>query len=350
MTGAPPPRRGGPEIWLESQWYGRVDANPVLIPLERLFAAAAGLRRALYRRGLKASRRFPVPVIVVGNLTVGGVGKTPLVLWLAGRLASAGWRPGIVSRGYHGRATSAPRQVQAESDPAEVGDEPVLLAQRSGVPVVVHRDRGAAVAALLTRHSCDVVIADDGLQHYSLSRDLEIAVVDGTRRFGNGHLLPAGPLREPLERLKTVDLVVCNGGIAQAGEWPMKLAADKAVNLVNGERRPLADFVGQNPVALAGLGNPDRFFRLLAETGIDCEPWPFPDHHAYTREDVPTVGHPVLMTEKDAVKCRHFARPEFWYVPVTAVLPATFERRVFELLEARSDGQETARNSGVPNL
>jgi tetraacyldisaccharide 4'-kinase len=342
VTSAGAAPHGRLEAWFQFQWYGRADANPWLVPLERLFAAAASLRRTAYRRGLLVSRRFPVPVIIVGNLTVGGAGKTPLVLWLAERLAAAGWRPGIVSRGYRGRPASEPTEVLAESDPADVGDEPLLLALRSKVPVYVHRDRGLAVSALLARHPCDLVIADDGLQHYALGRDLEIAVVDGARRFGNGHLLPAGPLREPPGRLKSADLVVCNGGAANAGEWPMTLVAADAVNLISGERRPLAAFAGDRALAVAGIGNPGRFFELLAGAGLSAEPRPFPDHHRYVPGDLPPAGCVVLMTEKDAVKCRGLAAPDHWYVPVAAQLPPEFGQRLCELLEARCDGQEIA--------
>lgn len=342
MTGIRSPGIGRLESWAQSQWYERADANPWLLPLEQLFAAGAALRRAVYRRSRVASRSYPVPILVVGNLTVGGVGKTPLVLWLAAQLAAAGRRPGIVSRGYGGQRQEQARWVAADADPAEVGDEPLLLAQRSGAPVYVHHDRSLAVKALLAQQPCDVVISDDGLQHYALRRDLEIVVVDGTRRFGNGHLLPAGPLREPLTRLATVDLIVCNGGEPAVGEWPMSVSAQDAINLVTGERRPLLEFADDPPLAVAGIGNPDRFFQLLAKAGIRAELRPFPDHHHYQPEDLPAGGRSVLMTEKDAVKCRAFAAPNHWFVPVTAQLPQEFSQRLFELLEARSHGQETA--------
>jgi tetraacyldisaccharide 4'-kinase len=202
------------ERWFQQQWYGHEHPNPGLLPLEMLFRAAVGIRRMGYRKGLKPSGRLPVPVVVVGNLTVGGVGKTPLVIWLIETLRTKGFRPGVISRGYGGQTAKQPQEVTAESDAATVGDEPLMVALRTGAPVFVHPDRFEAGKALLSGHDCDVIIADDGLQHYALARDVEIVVVDGERRYGNGHLLPAGPMREPEARIAEADLVVCRGGRA----------------------------------------------------------------------------------------------------------------------------------------
>lgn len=324
--------RGRLEGWLQQQWYGRSDVHPALAILEPLFASAVQLRNAAYRRGMAASRRFEVPVIVVGNLTVGGAGKTPLVQWIANHLAGAGYRPGIVSRGYGGSGVVGPRQVEAGSDPWLVGDEPVLLAARTGLPLYVDPERCRAVEALLSHHDCSVVVADDGLQHNALQRDVEIVVVDGDRRFGNGHLLPAGPLREPLARLASVSLVVCNGGTPGVGEWGMSLVAGKAIHLVTGQVRELAAFAAERVVAVAGIGNPGRFFRLLRGAGLEFEERPFPDHHRFRREDLAGGGRIVLMTEKDAVKCRGLALPSGWYVPVEARLAPEFGQRLIQLI------------------
>jgi tetraacyldisaccharide 4'-kinase len=279
-----------------------------------------------------------VPVIVVGNLTVGGTGKTPLVIWLAEHLRGKGWRPGIVARGYGGRARHWPQQVRGDSDPAVVGDEAVLLAQRSGCPVCVAPDRPAAVAALLQHTDCNLVLSDDGLQHYALGRDIEIVVIDGQRRFGNGFLLPAGPLREPLSRLRRADLVVVNGE-ARDGELAMRMRRPQVVPL----RRPQAvdgidRFDGAQVHAVAGVGNPRRFFDLLRRHGLQPLEHAFPDHHVFTPGDIRFAdGLPVLMTEKDAVKCQRFAGEGYWAVRVEAQPDASFVHQLNERLNALTD-------------
>ncbi len=314
-----------PEIWYRGHPLGLL-----LIPLGGLFAAAVRLRQAAYRARLLPSGHAGVPVVVVGNIAVGGTGKTPLVVWLAGFLASLGWRPGIVCRGYGGRGRRWPQQVRADSDAFSVGDEAVLLARRTGCPVVASgRRRLQAARSLVHNGGCDVIISDDGLQHLALARDLEIAVVDGERRHGNGRCLPAGPLREPVSRLASVDLVVANGA-AGRGEFQMTLAPGPAVRVSDtGVRRTLASMAGATVHAVCGIGHPARFFRMLAEAGLVVLEHPFPDHHAFVPGDLDfSDGHPVVMTEKDAVKCRAFAGPGHWYVPVTAVLPDAFCARV----------------------
>ena len=310
--------------WLSGVWYGDGAGKALLLPLTGLFRTLVALRRGLYGRGILHSHRLPVPVVVVGNLSVGGTGKTPLVLWLGRTLRHLGLRAGIVSRGYGGKAKSWPQIVDADSDPVLVGDEPVLLAARSGCPVVVGPDRVAAAKCLLT-HGVDLVISDDGLQHYRLRRDVEIVVVDGSRGLGNRACLPAGPLREPAARLETIDYLVING----EGPLPdfcaelrvpvlqMRLAAGRVVRLVGGASKALADFSGRTVHAVAGIGNPDRFFALLGAAGIEYIPHPHPDHAVLTASDVAfDDGHPVLMTEKDAVKCSSFATEACWAVPV----------------------------------
>ncbi len=328
--------------WLQRRWYEPF-APLLLVPLSWLFRAAVALRRLAYRRGWKSARRLPVPVIVAGNLTVGGAGKTPLAIWLAEFLAAAGYKPGVISRGYGGCKRAEPLAVFPESDPFEAGDEPVLIARRTGRPVYVFSRRAEAGRALLAATDCDVLIADDGLQHYALARDVEIVVVDGERGFGNGYCLPAGPLREPIERLSEADLIVRRGE-PREGEYLMTLVGDEAVNLADESlRKPLAGFVGVKLCAVAGIGNPGSFFTHLRKAGLDFEERPFPDHHRYRPEDL-RFGDDVtvLMTEKDAVKCQGIAGERFWYVPVRAELPPEFGERLLQLLKARGDGQETA--------
>ncbi len=308
---------------LERIWYDGAVVPLWLRALVPLYRGLRALHLAPWRLGWRRPRRLSMPVVVVGNLTVGGAGKTPLVLALVEALAARGFHPGIVSRGYGGRRRG-PLRVDVHSTSAEVGDEPYLMFRRSGVPVAVGRERAAA-AALLQAAGVDVVIADDGLQNPSLARDLEILVIDGQRRFGNRRLLPAGPLREPLSRLAKVDFRVCNGGQAEAGEISMRLCGEVVVSLLSGERRALDDFVGAPLHAVAGIGNPERFFAALRARGLDLIPHAFADHHVFQPGDFAfDDGGMLLMTEKDAVKCADFARPNWWQLPVRAELPEAF--------------------------
>ena len=311
-------RRAPVHGW-ENIWYRRHPLALAMLPLAGLYCLLVWMRRLGYRLGLLRRHRLAVPVIVVGNITVGGTGKTPLVLWLCELLQAHGQHPGIVSRGYRGKARNWPQQVRPDSDPRMVGDEPVLLARRSGCPVAVGPDRVAAGRALLQYSDCDIIVADDGLQHLALERDVEIAVVDGIRRFGNGHCLPAGPLREPRRRLTTVDFVVVNG-LAGRGEYGMRLEGGRVVPLQPEQAsRPLSDYRGQRVHAVAGIGNPQRFFTALEQAGLEVIPHPFPDHHAFTADDLRFGDDlPVLMTEKDAVKCQTIADERMAYVPVEA--------------------------------
>lgn len=307
---------------LESAWYGAARAPWWTAPLALLYGAITACRRGLYRVGVLRSVRLAVPVVVIGNLSVGGTGKTPLTIALAEALSLRGYRPGVVSRGYGG-TQQQPVLLDAAPDPAVVGDEPCLI-RASGVSVAVGRERPVA-AQLLVDAGCDIVIADDGLQHYALARDVEICVIDGTRRFGNGRLLPAGPLREPLSRLARVDFRVCNGGTVAAGDVPMRLEGGMAKALFDGHGKPLADFAGQTVHAVAAIGHPLRFFASLRAQGIGVVEHAFADHHAFVASDLAfDDGKPVLMTEKDAVKCRAFAQAHWWSVPVRASLPAGF--------------------------
>jgi tetraacyldisaccharide 4'-kinase len=317
---------------LESAWYGSRRAPWWTRPLAALYSAVVRLRGLLYRVGWLRSVRLPVPVIVVGNLSVGGTGKTPLTIAVATALQARGYHPGVVSRGYGGSQRD-PQLLDETPIPSLVGDEPCLI-RAEGIPVSVGRDRPAA-ATLLLEAGCDVVIADDGLQHYALARDIEICVIDGTRRFGNGQLLPAGPLREPMGRLQRVDFRVCNGGVAQPGEVAMQLRGGEVVSLADGERRPLSDFTGQQVHAVAAIGNPVRFFDSLRAAGLAPIEHAFADHHPFAREDFAFADDlPVLMTDKDAVKCVGFSKPDWWRVPVQAVLPPTFVDALVQRIRA----------------
>lgn len=305
---------------IERIWSGKSPLYLLLLPLSWLYGLISNLIRYSYKSGLKKSWRAPVPVVVVGNLTAGGNGKTPVVIWLVETLQQHGLRVGVVSRGYGGKAESYPLVLTADTKAAQAGDEPVLIFQRTGTPVAVSPIRSDAVKALLTAHELDVIITDDGLQHYALQRDVEIVVVDGVRRFGNGHWLPAGPMRERQARLRSVDAVITNGGTALAGELSMVLQPGKAVNLVTGEQRDAAML--KNVVAMAGIGHPPRFFATLKQLGVNMQKEiAFADHQAYSPEQISATvqpGQQLLMTEKDAVKCRSFAQPDWWYLPVEA--------------------------------
>ncbi len=306
--------------------------------LTPLYGATVALRRFGFRHGLPKQVHPGLPVIVVGNLVAGGSGKTPLTMALVERLQQAGFTPGVASRGHGRRNEKIPRWVDAESDPVEVGDEPLLIAIRTGVKVRVDVDRVAAAKALAAA-GCDIVVCDDGLQHYRLARDIEIEVQDLRRRYGNGRMLPAGPLREPLERAADCAFRVLNLGQsegtevvkpdaraeASGREWPMWLEAADAVPLAGGRGVSLSAFAGQRVHAVAAIGEPERFFVMLREAGIGVVPHAFADHHDYRREDFDFGSPlPVLMTEKDAVKCRAIAKPGWYSVPVSARLPEAF--------------------------
>ncbi len=322
--------------WLERRWYGGVPPGPLLRLLERLYAREVVRRRRAYVQGRRTPEQSSLPVVIVGNLTAGGAGKTPLVIALVEELRKRGWKPGVISRGYGGSGVLAAR-VQADSNPDAVGDEPLLIVQRTGAPVVAAARRIQAARLLEATGEVDVLIGDDGLQHYALARDLEILVIDGVRRFGNARLLPAGPLREPPERALTVDYRVANGGQAQAGEVAMQLELGDAVSLDGRETVPLSRFVGSAVDAVAGIGYPQRFFDSLHAQGIEAVPHAFPDHHRFRAADL-QFGHAraLLMTEKDAVKCRGFPLKSAYFVPIEARLPAAFFDAIDACLKSRT--------------
>ena len=340
---------------LPEWWYRHGLALPLwpLLPFSWLFGALGALRRCAYRWQLLPSYRLSVPVIVVGNITVGGSGKTPLVLWLVDQFRQAGWQPGIVSRGY-GADRDDVRSVMEKAKAADVGDEPLLLARRAGVPVFVGRDRLAAGRALLTAHpQCDLLLSDDGLQHYRLRRDAEVVLFDG-RGAGNGHLLPAGPLREPLRRLHTVTAVVWNDASPVGRRIPvpptlpqftMTLVGRRFVAVVDWQRNCDADVLrGRRLYAIAGIGNPNRFFHQLSALGLDFEAHSFPDHHRYQVGELDFAHDGVLlMTEKDAVKCAAMVTGEAWFLPVEAEIGTSAGRSdLFETLLEALHGRPSA--------
>lgn len=322
--------------WLERRWYGDAEPGLVLRGLSALFGRVACSRRQAYLSGRKPGERAGLPVIVVGNLAVGGAGKTPLTISLVEGLRARGFAPGVISRGYGRDDVSTVRRVSPDDDARLAGDEPLLIARRTRAPVAVAARRIDAARLLATTDEVDVLIADDGLQHYALARDVEILVVDGRRRFGNGRLLPAGPLREPLERAEACDFVVVNGGQAQDDEVPMRLELSQAVALHDGHAKPLAEFRGSTIHALAGIADPERFFSSLRGQGLDIATHAFADHHDFSASDLDFGdAAPVLMTEKDAVKCAAFARPGWYAVPVQAKLPESFFDAVAQRMRAR---------------
>ena len=320
--------------WLERQWYEHTPWQIVLRPFSWLFYILTSLRRLAYRLRLFKTLKLPVPVIIVGNINVGGTGKTPFVIWLVQQLRQNGWYPGIISRGYGGNVIHT-HQVTKDSLPQQVGDEPVLLVRRTGLPLYVGRKRTRAARHLLRDYpECNLIISDDGLQHYALERDMEIVIIDGERIFGNGQLLPAGPLRETSARLEEVDAVVFNSGAPAAGGYLMHLVPDHLRKLrAPEERKELSELIGKRVHAVAGIGNPYRFFSQLEQLGLIVEAHPFPDHHAYSTDDFQFAKDDiVLMTEKDAVKCTAFARDNWWFMPITAEIDRALAEKILARL------------------
>lgn len=305
---------------IELIWSGKSKLYWLLLPLSWLYGLISTIRRFCYQRGWFSSWRAPIAVVVVGNLTAGGSGKTPTVIWLVEQLGLRGLRAGVVSRGYGGNAKQYPLVLDETTTTAEAGDEPVLIYQRTHAAVAVAPKRAEAIKALLATQTLDVIITDDGLQHYALQRDIELVVIDGERRFGNGWWLPAGPMRERAGRLTSVDAAIVNGGQAGTNEILMQLVAGQAINLLTGERKPVSEL--NNVVAMAGIGHPPRFFNTLSQLGLRVkQQHAFQDHQAYTEQqllDLIEVQDNLLMTEKDAVKCRAFAHQNWWYLPVDA--------------------------------
>lgn len=320
---------------LERAWYQKPSWVWLLAPLTALFYLISVLRRQLFQLGLFSSDKPNIPVIVVGNISVGGNGKTPLVIALCQWLLKNGYRPGVISRGYGGSNKVFPHLVTTQDSPSKVGDEPYLMSQRLDVPIVIDPLRSRGGKKLAEELKCDVIISDDGLQHYALKRDIEIVVVDGNRRHGNGFLLPMGPLREGVSRLNSVDFVVINGQTTSPKEVAMTLKPNALVNIKNTSHKiNLGEVTG--PVkALAGIGNPMRFFNTLLELGISVEETEsFPDHHKFESADFSKhYAGKIIMTEKDAVKCEPFAQDNWWYLPVEAELPESFLNAILNQLK-----------------
>lgn len=307
---------------IERIWSGQSWLYILLLPLSFLYGLVTLVRYVCYKVGLLRSWKAPIPVIVVGNLTAGGNGKTPVVIWLVESLIKDGYRVGVVSRGYGGKSDQYPLVLSQDTSTAQAGDEPVLIYHRTKAPVAVAPKRSEAVKALLKKYSLDIIITDDGLQHYALGRDYEIVVIDGQRRFGNGWWFPAGPMRERSGRLKSVDALIVNGGTALENEVLMELQGDIAVNLLSGEKLPITKL--SNVVAMAGIGHPPRFFASLENKGLLLkQTHAFSDHQPYELQQLVSLtpdDEILLMTEKDAVKCQSFAQPNWWYLPVHASL------------------------------
>ena len=325
--------------WLEQHWYRFTPVSLLLLPVSWLYCLLMVLRRGMYRLRIFSSIRLPVPVIVVGNITVGGTGKTPLVIWLADFLRQQGMRPGIVLRGYGGSAVDWPLVVTPDYDPDVVGDEAVMLARQSRCPVAADPDRVRGARYLVREHHCDVIVSDDGLQHLRMARDIEIAVIDGVRRFGNGRCLPAGPLREPVSRLNDVALRVVNGEPRQ-GEVGMTLAETGLCRVNAPESYASAgSFRGETVHAVAGIGHPDRFFTHLRRLGLKAIEHPFPDHYRFRAADIRFGdGLAVIMTQKDAVKCERFADDNMWYLAIEARPDPRVGEEVWKRLKEKQRG------------
>ncbi len=317
--------------WVNSVWYGQSKLSNLLLPLSAVFALSAKARQW---KQSKSKIKFSVPVIVVGNISVGGTGKTPMVVALVNELQQLGYKPGVASRGYGGQATQALLVTDAHNA-EQVGDEPLLIANSTQAMVVVGQNRMEVIEALINSYHCDVIVCDDGLQDYRFEHDIEIIMVDGDRIFGNHKLLPAGPLREPLSRLQRANFVIATSTPVPAVSGDcMKFQLAECMQLTNPEnRRSLDQFKGQSVHAVAGIGNPDRFFNSLTALGLKVIKHPYPDHAHYELSDFSfSDQNPILMTEKDAVKCRQLSLDNAWYVPVQTILPENFMSRLNTLL------------------
>lgn len=319
---------------IQRSWYRTFSVvTLLLLPLSVLFCAIVAVRRALYNFGVLRQKKLPVPVVVIGNISVGGTGKTPLVIAIVQYLKSKNYNPGVVSRGYGGQSRQWPQSVTSKSDPAAVGDEAVLIAGRCGCPVSVGPDRVKAAETLLQDHQCNIIVSDDGLQHLALQRDIEIVVIDGERRFGNGLCLPAGPLRELTSRMNHAQIIVSNGH-ERANEQKMQLVGNAFQNIrKSGSTLSAAELAGKHVHAVSGIGNNERFFRTLESMNINIMRHAFPDHFIYSAKDIDFADElPIIMTEKDAVKCRQFASDNAWFLKIDAKLNEDFYNKFDRLL------------------
>ncbi len=314
---------------LEETWYNKHPLAYFLLPLSWLYRFIIFVRKQIYKAGLMRVNKFNIPIIVIGNIVAGGTGKSPLTIWLVDYLKQKGRLPGVISRGYGGKLNNSVQQVRVDSNPELVGDEPIMIARKANCPVAIGKNRSKAVEGLLEHENVDVIICDDGLQHHALGRDIEIAVIDGLRRHGNGFCIPAGPLREPVSRLKNVDMVVANAR-AQRGEFLMEYTYDDLVSLNNPNiTKPIQEFSQQTVNAVSGIASPEKFYSYLIRHDLKLIRHKFTDHHQYEYKDLQFDNdYPIIMTEKDAIKCEKFATDNIWYLPIKAVLPDAFTHRL----------------------
>ena len=327
------------ENLIEKVWHSKNIFSLLLFPLSLIYISIIYLRRTLYQLGLISITKINAPTIVVGNIVAGGTGKTPLVIWLAKYFKGKGFLPGIVSRGYGGKYLSNIELVKPTSNPLLVGDEPVIIARNTNCPVVVAKKRAKGAKELVEKYNCNIILCDDGMQHYSLARDIEIAVIDGQRRFGNNYCFPAGPLREPKNRIFKADLIVSKY-IARTCEHKMDYTYNQLVSLNELPKTiPVSDLHGMTVHAIAGINNPDHFFSYLRSHKLELIIHKFPDHYSFTKDDVRFDDNfPVVMTEKDAVKCLNYSSDKHWYVPISAELPKSFIYDLDKLMEKIING------------
>ncbi len=319
--------------FFQKLWYQKNYLFYFLIPLSWIYILLITLRKVVYKIGIKKIVKFPVPIIVVGNVTVGGTGKTPSLITIANEFLNHNFKVGIVSRGYKSHTRNYPKQVSVYDSPYVVGDEPLLIARRCACPVVIDPNRVRAVQYLLEHFSCDVILSDDGLQHLAMGRNVEIVVIDGKRRFGNQHCLPAGPLREPLSRLKTVNYLITQGN-AQLNEFDMFLQPTYFINIKNPQLKySVLDFPYRKVHAVTAIGNPHRFFHDLKQMNLDVLSYSYPDHYFFSEKDFFKFSEHdiIVMTEKDAVKCEVFAKDNFWYMEVEAIVDAALLQQLLKI-------------------
>ena len=342
----------GPMLFLQKHWYQLTWLSLLLLPLSVLFCLLTFIRKKFYRYGFFQKINIDIPVIIIGNISVGGTGKTPLVIWMAKLLQSNNYRPGIVSRGYGKRSGHNSSLVQDHSLATEVGDEPVIIYQHCKCPVIVDADRAHGASKLVSEHQCDIIISDDGLQHYRLERNVEVCVIDGVRGNGNGFCLPAGPLREPASRLKTVDAVIVNKPVNEPvkcfeykNKYEMQIQESGLVNVYDSHnKKDVASFQGKTVHAVAGIGNPEQFFKYLENLGMQVIRHSFPDHYCYQVDDLLFADHPIVMTEKDAVKLWHNKehiipkKDQYWYLPVSVNVEQSFEEFILKKIEEKNHG------------
>ncbi len=339
-------------LFLQKHWYQLTWLSLALFPLSILFCLLSYVRKKIYQYGIFKKTNINVPVIIVGNISVGGTGKTPLVIWLAKLLQSKNYRPGVISRGYGKKSSHNSSLVLDHSLAAEVGDEPVIIYQHCKCPVIVDADRVRGASKLVAEHQCDIIISDDGLQHYRLVRDMEVCVIDGVRGNGNGFCLPAGPLREPVSRLKTVDAVIINKPINKPArqfryenKYEMQLQESGLINVYNNNtKKETSSFQGKTVHGVAGIGNPEQFFKFLENLGMQVIRHPFPDHYDYQADDLLFTDHPIIMTEKDAVKLWHnheysvLKKDQCWYLSVSVNVEQSFEKFILKKIEEKDHG------------